>query len=55
VSGQLHAPAALSSEKEAPGNHRIGGCVGPRRGGEEKILAAAGNRTPVVQSLSGLV
>jgi hypothetical protein len=30
VSGQLHAPAALPSEKEPLGTHCIGGRVGPR-------------------------
>jgi hypothetical protein len=30
VSGQLHAPAALSPRERAPGTHWIGGWVGPR-------------------------
>ena len=41
VSGQLHAPAALSPGKEA-GMHSIAGWMGPRAGmdsfGEEKML-----------------
>jgi hypothetical protein len=35
VSGQLHAPAALPPGI-APDTHWIGGCVDPRRNGEEK-------------------
>jgi hypothetical protein len=30
VSGQLHAPAALTPRERAPGTHWIGGWVGPR-------------------------
>jgi hypothetical protein len=30
VSGQLHAPAALSPGERTPGTHWIGGIVGPR-------------------------
>jgi len=32
VSGQRHAPAALSPRKRAPGTHWIGGWVSPRGG-----------------------
>jgi hypothetical protein len=32
VSGQLHAPAALTPGKEPPRSHWIGGWVGPRAG-----------------------
>jgi hypothetical protein len=40
VSGQVHAPAALPREG-APGNHCVGGFLGPRTGldtGEEKNI-----------------
>jgi hypothetical protein len=43
VSGQFHAPAALTPAKEPNGTHLIRGWVGPRTG-----LEAAGNRTPIV-------
>jgi hypothetical protein len=29
---QLHSPAALLPEKELPGTHSIGGCVGDQNG-----------------------
>jgi hypothetical protein len=40
VSGQLHAPAALTPGKESLGTHWIGGWVGPRA-----VLDAVVNRT----------
>lgn len=38
VSSQLHVPAALLSEKRAPGTNRIKGCVRPERSGQDKNL-----------------
>jgi len=32
VSGELHAPPALSPEKESPGIHWVGDWMGPRVG-----------------------
>jgi hypothetical protein len=32
VSGQLHAPTALSPGERAPGAHWVGGWAGPRAG-----------------------
>jgi hypothetical protein len=55
VSGQLHAPAVLPRGVIAPGNHWIGGWVGPRIGvgavpkRKNNITATAGNWTAVVQ------
>jgi hypothetical protein len=47
VSGQLHAPAALTPRKLPQDTHLTGGCVGPRAGldADEKNLAPAGNQT----------
>jgi len=36
VSGQLHAPDAITPGERAPCTHGIGSWVGPRRCGEEK-------------------
>jgi hypothetical protein len=55
VSGQLHAPAALTPGKEPPGTHYIGGWVGPRAGFDvvgKKNLAPAGNQTPAAQPIA---
>jgi hypothetical protein len=53
LSGQLHAPAALTPKERAPGNHWIGGWVGTRAVLDavvkRKIPAPAGIRTPIVQ------
>jgi len=49
ISGQLHAPAALTARERAHGTHWIGGWVGPRSSldmvAKRKILiiAPAGN------------
>jgi hypothetical protein len=54
VSGQLHAPAALSGVR-APGTHWIGGWVRPKAGLEavvkkiNSITEPAGNWTPAIQ------
>jgi len=52
VSGQIHAPAALSS-----GTHWIGVWVGPRAGvnlvvAKRKIPASIWNRAPVIQPVA---
>jgi hypothetical protein len=55
VSGQLHAPTALPSPKEAryPLDRRFGGPQSrSRRCGEEKILYPTGTRTPTPRSSS---
>jgi hypothetical protein len=44
MSGQLHAPAALSPGKNS-GTHFIGGCVDPRAG-LRKFFDPIGTRTP---------
>jgi len=54
VSGQLHASATLSRERE-PGTNWIGGCVGPRAHLNvvaKESPAFVGNRTPVVQHVA---
>jgi hypothetical protein len=56
VSGQRHAPAALSPGDRNPGTHCTGGWVGPRAGLDtevrEKSFAPAGDRTPIARSSS---
>jgi hypothetical protein len=52
---QLHAPAASSPEKEAPGIHWIGGWVGPRSGLDtvkNKISSPAWIRTLPTQPIA---
>jgi hypothetical protein len=56
--GQRNAPAALYPRERTPGNHWLGGCVGPRAGLDKKARGkilksfdSAGDRTPVVQSV----
>jgi hypothetical protein len=56
VSGQLHAPAALSPKERAPSTHWIGGWVGPRAVLDavvkRKIISPcreSNPRTPIVQ------
>jgi hypothetical protein len=58
VSGQRHAPAALSPEERTPGTHCTGGWVGPRAGLDtevrRKILCpcrGSNPHRPVVQSV----
>jgi hypothetical protein len=54
VSGQVHAPSALSSGKEPP-DSRLGGLQSRSgRDGEEKnpFIAPVGNRTPLAHPLS---
>jgi len=56
VSDEFHAPAALQPPERAPGNHWIGGWVGPRpcldAVVKEDIPPPVGNRTPVVQPMA---
>jgi hypothetical protein len=48
VTGQLHAPAALSHRERAAGTHWRGGLVGPKAGlvivVKKEFPASAGNR-----------
>jgi hypothetical protein len=50
-SGQSHAPAALYTQERIPDIHWMGDWVGLSAGLDtnEKSLASAGDRTPVVQ------
>jgi hypothetical protein len=52
MSGQLHAPAALTPGKEPryPLDRRLGGPQSRSGRREEKILVPAGTRTPTPQS-----
>jgi hypothetical protein len=59
VSGQLHAPAALSPRERAPRTHWIGGWVGPRAVLDtvvkRKISSSrreSNPRTPIVQPVA---
>jgi hypothetical protein len=59
VSGQLHAPAALSPREGAPGTHCIGGWVGPRAVLDAVVKRKipsprweSNRRTPIVQPVA---
>jgi len=51
VSGQLHAPAALSPEEKSSGTRWVGECVGHRAGldavAKREFSAPAGISTPI--------
>jgi hypothetical protein len=59
VSGQLHAPAALSPREGVPGTHWIGGWVGPRAVLDAVVkrkipspCRESNPRTPIVQPIA---
>jgi hypothetical protein len=52
MSGQLHAPAALTPGKQRRVPHWVGPRVGLNAVAKEKFPAPVGNRTPVIQTVA---